>query len=85
MKNFLKKQFPLVLLLIAIVGCKTDNRNVTISSFTKNTLIKHTVISKDHPMAVWQKKMGNKTNKKRCAKTQNINGYENKSNGFVED
>ena len=64
MKYLLKKQFPLVLLLITIMGCKTDNRYLATSTFAKNTLIKHSVISEGHPMAVWQKTANKKSDKK---------------------
>jgi len=60
MKYLLKKQFLLVLLLIAIISCKTDNKNVETTGITsnliKNTLLKHTVLSNGHPMALWEKK-----------------------------
>jgi alpha-beta hydrolase superfamily lysophospholipase len=63
MKNQLKKQFSLVFLVITLIGCSTNNRNIvankTDSNTVKNTLIKHTVLSEKHPMAVWEKEANN--------------------------
>jgi len=63
MKYLFKKQLLLFLLLLAIIACKTDNKNVEKTSTTttnvKNTLLKHTVLSNGHPMAVWEKKADN--------------------------
>lgn len=63
MRALLKKQFLLVLLLLITIACTTDIKNVqtpdTTSIFVKNTLLKHTVLSDQHPMAVWEKKAAN--------------------------
>ena len=63
MKYLFKKQFLLLLLLLVINACKTDNKNVEKTSTNaipvKNTLLKHTVLSNGHPMAVWEKKTDN--------------------------
>jgi alpha-beta hydrolase superfamily lysophospholipase len=63
MKSHLKIHFLIVLSLIAFIGCKTSHRNVDANKIAtiddKSTLIKHTVISDGHPMAVWQKKPTN--------------------------
>jgi alpha-beta hydrolase superfamily lysophospholipase len=60
MKYLLKKQTLLVLLLIAAIACKKDNKSLETTGETsipvKNTLVKHTVLSNEHPMAVWEKK-----------------------------
>jgi alpha-beta hydrolase superfamily lysophospholipase len=63
MRSLLKKQFLFVLLLITTIACKTDNKSVetieTTTILVKNTLLKHTVLSDEHPMAVWEKKVAN--------------------------
>jgi alpha-beta hydrolase superfamily lysophospholipase len=63
MKCILNNQFLLVLLLIATIGCKTENKNAeitgTTSTLVKKTLLKHTVLSDGHPVAVWEKKAEN--------------------------
>ena len=63
MKYLLKNQFLLVFILIAIIGCKTENKNAettkTNSILAKRALLKHTVLSDGHPMAVWEKKAEN--------------------------
>lgn len=60
MKYLLNKQILLVFILISIVACKTDHKNAQItkisSTLVENTLIKHTILSDGHPMAVWEKK-----------------------------
>lgn len=60
MKYLFEKQFLLVLLLIVTIACKTDNKNVETTNITsiltENTLLKHTVLSDGHPMALWEKK-----------------------------
>lgn len=60
MKYLFEKQFLLVLLLIVTIACKTDNKNVETTNVTsvlvENTLLKHTVLSDGHPMALWEKK-----------------------------
>ena len=60
MKYLLKKQFLLVLILISTIACKTYNKNDEITKVTstliENTLLKHTLLSDGHPMAVWEKK-----------------------------
>lgn len=60
MKYLFEKQFLLVLLLIVTIACKTDNKSVettnVTSILTENTLLKHTVLSDGHPMALWEKK-----------------------------
>jgi hypothetical protein len=56
MKYLLKKQILLLLILISTIACKTDNKNVETtkvsSALIENTLLKHTVVSNGHPMAV---------------------------------
>jgi len=63
MKFIFKKQFLLALLLITTLACRTEHRNVETSEETptlvENTLLKHTVSSNGHPMAVWEKKADN--------------------------
>ena len=60
MNYHLIKKLPLLLILIALVGCKIETRNVEsiekAAVYDKSPLIKHTVLSDGHPMAVWQKK-----------------------------
>ncbi|MDB4189741.1 lysophospholipase [Flavobacteriaceae bacterium] len=60
MRDILNKQLLLVFLFTVTIACKTDNKNnksVGIaSSFVENNLLKHTVLSSNHPMAVWEKK-----------------------------
>jgi alpha-beta hydrolase superfamily lysophospholipase len=60
MTYILKTQFLLVLLLISTLACKTDNNNAETaddnSTPLESTLVKHTVLSDGHPMAVWEKK-----------------------------
>ena len=58
MKNHLKKLTLLLLLLLAIVACSKNNRNINVNNaatVVKSALIKHTVVSEGHPMALWQK------------------------------
>ena len=63
MKCILKNQFLLVLVLIATVGCKTENKNTETTGTSpipvKKTLLKHTVLSDGHPMAIWEKQAEN--------------------------
>lgn len=63
MKYILKNQFLLVLILTAIIGCKTENKNTETTKtnliLAKKVLLKHTVLSDGHPMAVWEKKAEN--------------------------
>jgi alpha-beta hydrolase superfamily lysophospholipase len=63
MKCILRNQFLLVLVLIATIGCKTENKNAettgTISTIVKKSLLKHTVLSDGHPVTVWEKKAEN--------------------------
>lgn len=63
MKYLLKKQILLVLILTSTIACKTDNKKVETtkiaSPFVENTLLKNTVLSDGHPMAVWEKKADN--------------------------
>ncbi len=60
MNYLLKKEFLFVLLLIATIACKTDNKNIETTKVTsippESVLLKHTVLSDGHPMAVWEKK-----------------------------
>jgi alpha-beta hydrolase superfamily lysophospholipase len=60
MKHLLKKQFLFILLLVTIIACKTDNKSLETTVETSipvnKNLLKHTVLSDDHPMAVWEKK-----------------------------
>jgi alpha-beta hydrolase superfamily lysophospholipase len=60
MNCLLKKQFLFALLLITTLACRTEHKNVESSEETsiliENTLLKHTVLSNGHPMAVWEKK-----------------------------
>jgi alpha-beta hydrolase superfamily lysophospholipase len=50
----------MVLLLLATIACKTDHKNdestVVAATSIDHTLLKHTVLSAGHPMAVWEKK-----------------------------
>jgi alpha-beta hydrolase superfamily lysophospholipase len=63
MKYLLKNKFLLVLILIATIGCKAENKKAetskTNSILAKKPLLKHTVLSDSHPMAVWEKKAEN--------------------------
>ena len=63
MKSFFKTKHLLVLLFIITVACKKDHKNTkaleTASSFTKSKLLKNSVLSDNHPMAVWEKKASN--------------------------
>jgi len=63
MKYILKNRFLLVFLVTAIISCKTENKNAETtkknSILAINTLLKHTVLSDGHPMAVWEKKAEN--------------------------
>jgi alpha-beta hydrolase superfamily lysophospholipase len=63
MKNILNKTFLIVLIVITALACKTDNKNVETTKvapiLVENSLLKHTVISDKHPMAVWEKKANN--------------------------
>lgn len=56
-------KFLLVIVLIASVSCKKAYHIAAISEtnspFVSNTLLKHTVLSGGHPMAVWEKKAEN--------------------------
>jgi alpha-beta hydrolase superfamily lysophospholipase len=65
MKSLLKKTFLLVLLLVAIIGCKKNSKSDETAAGSsmpvKSTLLKHTVLSDEHPMAVWEKKAVNAT------------------------
>ena len=60
MKYLFKNKFLLIFLLITTIACTTDHKKVEKTSTTailvKNTLLKHTVLSNGHPMAVWEKK-----------------------------
>ncbi|MEO6348205.1 MAG: alpha/beta hydrolase [Aquaticitalea sp.] len=63
MKSILKNIFLILLVLIATISCKTLNKNTETTGITsipvKKTLLKHTVLSDGHPMAVWEKKAEN--------------------------
>ena len=60
MKHHQNKYFILVVILLAFIGCSAKNKNThknqAVLAPVTSTLIKHTVISDGHPMAVWQKK-----------------------------
>lgn len=60
MKYIIKNRFLVVLTLIAIISCKTEYKNVETTKtnliLAKKALLKHTVLSDGHPMAVWEKK-----------------------------
>ncbi len=61
MSYFFKTLFLLCILSITSLSCKTNNNDIntiavdTVS--TKATLVKHTVLSNGHPMAVWEKQI----------------------------
>jgi len=50
-------------LSITIIACNSDNKgiekNESTSVLAKNPLLKHTVLSDGHPLAVWEKKTEN--------------------------
>lgn len=60
MKYHQNKYFILVVVLLAFIGCSANNKNIqknhAVIAPIKSAIIKHTVISDGHPMAVWQKK-----------------------------
>jgi len=61
MKHHFKIPFLYIILLIVVISCKTKSNDIevvqTVSNTNKKTLIKHTVLSEGHPMAVWEKKV----------------------------
>ena len=63
MKCILNNLFLLSLLLMALISCKTEIKNTETTEKTsipvKKALLKHTVLSDGHPMAVWEKKADN--------------------------
>jgi len=63
MKYVFKIPFLIFILLVATISCKTKNNDVEItkafSNTNEKTLLKHTVLSEGHPMAVWEKKIDN--------------------------
>ena len=60
MKFLKEKHFLLVLLSITTIACKTENKDIDTTKVTsipvENALVKQTVVSNGHPMAVWKKK-----------------------------
>jgi len=60
MKFLFKSKILLVLFLLTTFACKTeikeDEASEISSSLVEKTLVKHTVDSNGHPMAVWEKK-----------------------------
>jgi alpha-beta hydrolase superfamily lysophospholipase len=60
MRHPLTKKLLSILLLVGTIACKTESKNpeitAEISIQVKNNLVKHTVPSDGHPMAVWEKK-----------------------------
>ncbi len=54
MNHRLKRTASIILVLMVMISCQTNNRN-TIKN-TTHKVLKHTVISKKHPMVVWEKK-----------------------------
>jgi alpha-beta hydrolase superfamily lysophospholipase len=60
MTYLLKNKFLFALLSIATFACGTNNKNIETAkeptTLVENTLLKHTVLSDGHPMAVWEKK-----------------------------
>ena len=63
MTTLLKQQWVLVLLLVTTLVCKADyqpnKKSNTTAFLVKDSLVKHTVLSNGHPMAVWEKKVEN--------------------------
>lgn len=63
MKYILKNKFLLVLILIATIGCKAENKNAETTKtnviLSNKPLLRHTVVSDGHSMAVWEKKAEN--------------------------
>ncbi|MEH6770916.1 alpha/beta hydrolase [Maribacter arcticus] len=63
MTYLLKQQCILVLLFVVTIACKAENQSIKKSNATailvNDSLIEHTVLSNGHPMAVWEKKVGN--------------------------
>jgi len=63
MKLLLKKPLLIILLFISTIACKQDNKSpktVEETAITvESTILKHTVLSDKHPMAVWEKKAPN--------------------------
>ena len=63
MKYSFKVTFLLLFLIVGILSCKTKNKDVEGTEATLNinekALLKHTVLSDEHPMAVWEKKVDN--------------------------
>lgn len=62
MKYLFKTPFLLFILFVATISCKTKNDDDTkavnrTSNNNKKVLLKHTVLSDGHPMAVWEKKV----------------------------
>ena len=63
MKYYLSNQLLFIFVLITTLGCNRDNKNDETTGTTPNLvekiLLKHTVLSDDHPMALWEKKTDN--------------------------
>ncbi|WP_339665377.1 alpha/beta hydrolase [Maribacter arcticus] len=63
MTTLLKQQWVLVLLLVTTIACKAEHLPITKSNATavlvNDSLLRHTVLSNGHPMAVWEKKAEN--------------------------
>tara|TARA_R110002074_G_scaffold367649_1_gene541746 strand:+ start:1778 stop:2734 length:957 start_codon:yes stop_codon:yes gene_type:complete len=63
MTTLLKQQWVLVLLLVTTITCKADyqplNKGNSITILVNDSLLRHTVLSNGHPMAVWEKKAKN--------------------------
>ncbi len=53
-----------IILFLVTLSCKTEHNDIEVTKIISNTiektsLIKHTVLSEGHPMAVWEKKIDN--------------------------
>jgi alpha-beta hydrolase superfamily lysophospholipase len=63
MTYFFKSLFLLCIISLSTLSCKTNNKDIDSISVgtvsTKATLIKHTVLSNGHPIAVWEKQIDN--------------------------
>lgn len=59
MNRFLSLPFFFLLIFLVATSCRTDDQSsdatLDVSGIDKKELIRHTVISEGHPMAVWQK------------------------------